>query len=312
MNRAKGAKEFFILAIFATFCSNPPTESQRNGFQDLRGMRIRRGLVKYLLHHGNCAIFGFSIRVSAGEISETMQIWPAIDLRAGKCVRLQQGDYNRETVFGEDPVAMARHWVDEGGLFLHLVDLDGARDGRPANLESVKAVVRAIDVPCELGGGVREEATIRNLLDVGLSRLVIGTKALREPDWFRRMCREFPGRLVLGLDARNGRVATDGWLTTSDTSAVVLARQFEGEPLAAIIYTDIATDGMLAGPNLPALVEMQQAVDLPVIASGGVTRAADVAHLAAIPVAGCIIGRALYEGTLKLADALAAAEGDAA
>lgn len=237
-----------------------------------------------------------------------MQIWPAIDLRGGNCVRLQQGDYHRETVFSDDPAAMARRWVDLGARCLHLVDLDGARDGRPANLDSIRAIVAAVDVPCELGGGVRSEENIAQLLDLGLARLVVGTRALREPEWFCRMCRQFPGRLVLGIDARGGRVATDGWLTTSDVPATELARRYAREPLAALIYTDIATDGMLAGPNLAAMAEMCRAVDTPVIASGGIGRAADVAALAALPLAGCIIGRALYEGVLTLPDALAAAE----
>lgn len=236
-----------------------------------------------------------------------MQIWPAIDLRGGKCVRLQQGDYRRETVFSDDPVAMARRWVDQGAECLHLVDLDGAREGRPANLQSVREILAAVAVPCELGGGIRDEETIRELLDLGLSRLVVGTRALREPDWFAGMCRRHAHRLVLGIDAREGWVATDGWLQTSQVRATTLAERYRGEPLAAIVYTDIATDGMLAGPHLPGLQELLAVVDAPVIASGGVTRAADVAALAALPVAGCIIGRALYEGTLSLADALAAA-----
>lgn len=239
-----------------------------------------------------------------------MQLWPAIDLRGGMCVRLRQGDYDRETVFGDDPVAMARRWVAEGGRFLHLVDLDGARDGRLTNRAAIEAIVRAVDVPCELGGGIRDERTIAELLDLGLSRLVIGTKAIHEPDWFREVCRRFPGRLVLGLDARNGRVAANGWLETSDVPATDLARKFAGEPLAAIVYTDIAVDGMLTGPNLAALEEMRQAVSLPLIASGGVACAADVGHLARLPVDGCILGRALYEGKLSMADALAAARGD--
>ena len=235
-----------------------------------------------------------------------MQLWPAIDLRGGKCVRLQQGDYARETVFADDPAAMARHWVAEGGDCLHLVDLDGARDGRPGNVASILAILKAVEVPCEVGGGVRDEATIRQLLDLGVARVVIGTKALKEPAWFRDVCRRFPQRLVLGIDAREGFVATEGWLETSRTPATELARQFQGEPLAALIYTDIATDGMLAGPNLAAMAEMAAAVDLPVIASGGVTTADDVSRLAKTGVAGCIIGRALYEGKLTLADALAA------
>jgi phosphoribosylformimino-5-aminoimidazole carboxamide ribotide isomerase len=243
-----------------------------------------------------------------GGSAREVEIWPAIDLRGGRCVRLQQGDYDRETVFGDDPAAMARHWVDQGARCLHLVDLDGARDGRPANLASVRAIVQAVGVPCELGGGIRGETSIRDLLDLGLNRLVIGTLAIREPDWFRQMCRTFPGRLVLGIDARDGYVATDGWLATSRQEATAVARQFAAEPVAAIVYTDIATDGMLSGPNLAAMAQMQAAVELPVVASGGVTTADDVTRLTAIPMAGCIIGRALYEGTLTLPAALAAAE----
>ena len=252
-----------------------------------------------------CHIMGFVVGPGGGSVTE-VQIWPAIDLRGGKCVRLQQGDYNRETVFGEDPAAMARHWVDLGAECLHLVDLDGARQGRPGNLESVEAILRAVDVPCELGGGIRSEEVIGEALDLGLQRLIIGTLAIKQPDWFRRMSAKFPGKLVLGIDARDGRVATDGWLETSRMAATALAGQFAGEPIAAVIYTDIATDGMLVGPNTAAMAEMQAAVDLPVVASGGVTTADDVARLAAVPMAGCIIGRALYEGTLTLPEAIAA------
>jgi phosphoribosylformimino-5-aminoimidazole carboxamide ribotide isomerase len=236
-----------------------------------------------------------------------MQIWPAIDLRGGKCVRLQQGDYQRETIFGDDPVAMARHWLDQGAEYLHLVDLDGARDGRPVNRDSVRDILQAVDVPCELGGGVRDEPTIAHWLELGLARVVIGTRALSEPEWFRQMCRRFPGRLALGIDARDGWVATEGWLETSQVAALDLAKQYAGEPIAAVIYTDIATDGMLAGPNLAAMKQLRAALDLPIIASGGVSSPTDVANLAAVPVEGCIIGRALYEGVLTLRDALQAA-----
>ncbi len=235
-----------------------------------------------------------------------MQIWPAIDLRGGKCVRLKQGDYCRETVFGDDPASMARHWVELGAECLHLVDLDGARTGQPSNIAAIEAILRAVHVPCQLGGGVRSEETICRFLDLGVARLVVGTQALREPEWFRRMCERFPGKLVLGIDARGGRVATEGWQQTSQVPALELARQYEALPVAAIVYTDIAADGMLAGPNVPAMAEMQRAVRLPVIASGGVTTAEDVARLAAIPMAGCIIGRALYEGTLTLPEAIRA------
>jgi phosphoribosylformimino-5-aminoimidazole carboxamide ribotide isomerase len=236
-----------------------------------------------------------------------MQIWPAIDLRGGKCVRLQQGDYGRETVFGDDPAAVAKHLVEQGAECLHLVDLDGAREGKPVNLPTFKAILDAVEVPCELGGGIRDEDHIRTIIDeLGLSRIVIGTRALREPHWFRQMIDRFPGKLVLGIDARDGMVATDGWLQTSSTPAIDLAKQFDDLPLVAIIYTDIARDGMLSGPNVSAMQAMKQAVRLPVIASGGVAAAADVAALAAVPMAGCIIGRALYEGKLKLSDALTA------
>jgi len=246
------------------------------------------------------------------ELARVMQIWPAIDLRGGRCVRLQQGDYGRETVFGEDPAAMARHWASQGADRLHLVDLDGARDGKAGNRASIEAIVRAVDFPCQLGGGIRDEAAIRDRLSLGVARVVIGTAALKEPEWFRKMCRLFPGKLCLGIDARDGWVATAGWLETSQTKAYDLARQFLDEPLAAVIFTDIATDGMLAGPNAPAMAEMQQTMaKVGVIASGGVTTAADVARLAAVPMAGAIIGRALYEGTLTLTDALAAAKNGA-
>lgn len=240
-----------------------------------------------------------------------MEIWPAIDLRGGRCVRLQQGDYNRETIFGDDPVAVARGFVAAGGRHLHLVDLDGARDGKLVNLEVVEAIVRAVDIPCELGGGVRDEQAIRTLLDAGLSRVVVGTKALREPDWFREMCHKFPNKLVLGIDARNGMVATHGWLETSDVSAITMAQHFADEPIAALIYTDIATDGMLQGPNLAAMSEMAAAVSLDVIASGGVSSAADVARLTETGVAGVIIGRALYENRITLPEALAASQSSA-
>jgi phosphoribosylformimino-5-aminoimidazole carboxamide ribotide isomerase len=249
--------------------------------------------------------------VESDRVTKTsaLEVWPAIDLRGGQCVRLQQGDYNRETVFNNDPVAVARQFVAEGGEYLHLVDLDGARDGKLVNLEVVRAITAAVEIPCELGGGVRTEDDIRTLLGAGLSRVVVGTKALREPEWFREMCHKFPNKIALGIDARNGMVATHGWLETSDVSAVAMARQFADEPIAALIYTDIATDGMLQGPNLSAMREMAEAVPLPVIASGGVSSAADVSKLTDTGVAGCIIGRALYEGHLTLKNALAAARG---
>jgi len=237
-----------------------------------------------------------------------MEIWPAIDLRDGKCVRLTQGDYQRETIFGDDPASMARRWVGEGGTCLHLVDLDGARDGSRVNAAAVAAIVQAVDVPCELGGGVRDEEAIKELLALGLARLVVGTQALKKPDWFREMCRKYPDKLALGIDAHNGMAATDGWLEVSQTPAVELANQFEGEPIAALIYTDIAKDGMMEGPNVQAMADMKNAVSLPVIASGGVTTAKDVEDLARAGLDGCIIGRTLYEEKLSLADAIEASQ----
>lgn len=233
-----------------------------------------------------------------------MQIWPAIDLRGGKCVRLQQGDYDRETVFSDDPVAMAQQFADQGAKHLHLVDLDGARDGKPTNHGVVREIVAAVGMECELGGGVRDEPTIKALLDTGLSRVVLGTAALKNADWFREMCQKYPKQLVLGIDARDGLVATDGWLETSSTRATELADQFNEVPLAAIVYTDIATDGMLKGPNVPEMAAMQQHVDVPVVASGGVTTIDDVRRLEAAGLAAAIIGRAIYEGTLKLSEAI--------
>jgi phosphoribosylformimino-5-aminoimidazole carboxamide ribotide isomerase len=237
-----------------------------------------------------------------------MQVWPAIDLRGGNCVRLLQGDYDRETIFGRDPAAMARRWVSEGAEYLHLVDLDGARDGRSVNCDAIAAIALAVDIPCELGGGIRDEQTIEQLLALGLARLVIGTKAVKEPGWFRRVCQRFPGKLAVGIDARNGRVASEGWLETSDIAATELARMLADEPIAAVIYTDIARDGMMSGPNFEAMAEMRRAVQIPLVASGGITTADDVRRLAEAGMDGCIIGRALYEGSLTLGEALAAAD----
>ncbi|PHS10648.1 MAG: 1-(5-phosphoribosyl)-5-[(5-phosphoribosylamino)methylideneamino]imidazole-4-carboxamide isomerase [Blastopirellula sp.] len=237
-----------------------------------------------------------------------MDIWPAIDLRGGNCVRLQQGDYDRETVFGDDPAEMAKRWVEQGATCLHLVDLDGAKDGHVANRDAIEAILKAVDIPCELGGGIRDEATIAELIKLGISRLVIGTKAVREPEWFREMCEKFPSKLALGIDARDGMVATDGWLETSDTSAIDLAKQYEELDIAAVIYTDIATDGMMSGPNVAAMQEMKQAIRFPVIASGGVTTAGDVTKLTEAGLDGCIIGRTLYEGKLTVTEAVQAAQ----
>jgi phosphoribosylformimino-5-aminoimidazole carboxamide ribotide isomerase len=235
-----------------------------------------------------------------------VQIYPAIDLRGGRCVRLQQGDFARETVFGGDPAETAVRWVRQGATFLHLVDLDGAREGRPVNVASVRQILAAVAVPSQLGGGLRDEAHVEAALSLGVARVILGTKALQDPAWCEAMCRKFPGRVVLGLDARDGRVATEGWLHTSDQSAIAVARRCAAWPLAALVYTDISKDGMLAGPAVDATAELAAAVPVPVIASGGVTTVDDVARLADRGIAGCIIGRALYEGRIDLVAALAA------
>ncbi len=239
-----------------------------------------------------------------------MIVYPAIDLRGGKCVRLRQGDYAQETVFGDDPVAVARGWQYQGAEYLHLVDLDGARAGRPANGEVIQAIARSVEIPCQLGGGLRTEDDIVQALARGVERVVIGTRALQEPAWLEAMCRRHPHKIVLGLDARDGKLATAGWLEVSATPALDLARQCADWPLAALVYTDIGKDGMMQGPNITALREMAAAVPLPVIASGGVTSLDDIRALAALNLAGCIIGRALYEGRLKLPEALQAARGN--
>ncbi len=237
-----------------------------------------------------------------------MRVIPAIDLRGGMCVRLRQGDYGHETVFGDDPASMAARWEAEGATWIHLVDLDGAKAGRPVNVEAVGRILSRVGVPCQLGGGIRDAATIDHWLDAGLDRVIVGTQALRDPDWFRSMAESHPGRIVLGLDAREGKVATQGWLETSTVDAVTLAEQFAGLPLAGIIYTDIARDGTLEGPNLEATRCLAERVKTPVIASGGVGCLADLARLAQLPIAGCIVGRALYEGTFSLAEAIAQVE----
>jgi phosphoribosylformimino-5-aminoimidazole carboxamide ribotide isomerase len=236
-----------------------------------------------------------------------MELWPAIDLRGGKCVRLLQGDYARETVFADDPVGMAKAFVTGGAQRLHLVDLDGAKDGRPTQADLVARIVAAAGVPCQVGGGIRTVETARAYAEAGVARLVVGSVAIEQPELLERLATAHPGRIVLGLDARDGMVAVRGWLETSRLAALDVARRHADLPLAAIVYTDIAKDGMLAGPNLPALAEMIAAVRLPVVASGGVAVADDLRQIARIGAAGCIVGRALYDGGLSLADAIDAA-----
>lgn len=236
-----------------------------------------------------------------------MQIWPAIDLLGGKCVRLQQGDYNRETVFADDPTTMAAQWKKAGTKYLHLVDLDGAKDGSQVNGDVIGRIVEQSGLECQVGGGIRSEETIVRLLALGLSRVIVGTRALRDPEWFAAMADKYPQQLVLGIDAREGMVATDGWLETSTTPAVALAKQVEllSSAVAAIVYTDIARDGMLAGPNFEQLADMQQATAIPVVCSGGVTSMSDIERLLDMQTHAAIVGRAIYDGHLDLASVLA-------
>ena len=243
-----------------------------------------------------------------------MQLYPAIDIRGGKCVRLRQGNYNDETIFGDDPVEMAMKWKSEGAEWLHLVDLDGAKEGRPVNHEVVKRIVSATQLPCQMGGGIRDEDSIRMAIeDVGLTRVIIGTKALKEPEWFAEQCNRFPNKLALGIDAKDSMVATEGWLEVSKVSVLELAKQFIDSPISAVIYTNIANDGMMQGVDEATLADLRTLAEmgLPVIASGGVTTMADITALQEIAsevpdLIGAIVGRAIYEGTIKVSEACAA------
>jgi len=234
-----------------------------------------------------------------------MFIYPAIDLLNGRCVRLRQGDYSRETVFSDDPASVAKRWVELGADRIHVVDLDGAKAGKPVNGTVIRKIVEAAGVPVQLGGGIRSDADLAAVFDWGVRWAVLGSRALQSPDWVRTVANQFPNRIVLGVDAKEGFVATEGWLEVSRVKAVDLAKQVSDAPLAAVVYTDIATDGMMQGPNFAALAEMQSAVSLPLIASGGVCSLEHVKRLVEAGTPGCIIGRALYEGTIDLSAVLA-------
>jgi phosphoribosylformimino-5-aminoimidazole carboxamide ribotide isomerase len=211
-----------------------------------------------------------------------MEVIPAIDLLNGKCVRLYQGDYEQSQVFSENPVEIARQWLDRGATRLHVVDLDGAKQGQPVNLEAIEAIVRAISIPVQVGGGLRDRSSVARLLDLGVERAIIGTVAIEQPQLVERLCEEFPERIAVGIDARDGMVATRGWLETSQVAATELAQQMAAVGAAAIIYTDIHRDGTLTGPNLPALRELASVVEIPVIASGGVSSLTDLLSLLAL------------------------------
>jgi phosphoribosylformimino-5-aminoimidazole carboxamide ribotide isomerase len=236
-----------------------------------------------------------------------MLIIPAIDLKDGQCVRLRQGLMDDSTVYGDDPVEMAARWVAAGTRRLHLVDLNGAFDGKPINGDAVTAIAKAYpDLPIQIGGGIRDLKTIERYIDAGVNYLIIGTKAVKEPAFVAEACKEFPGHIIVGLDAKEGLVATDGWAEVSDIKATELAKRFEQDGVESIVYTDISRDGMMQGVNVEQTLTMAQASGIPVIASGGITNMDDIHALQAVAaegILGAITGRAIYEGTLDVAEA---------
>ena len=237
-----------------------------------------------------------------------MLLIPAIDLKDGKCVRLQQGDMQASTTFGEDPAAMARHWLDAGARRLHLVDLNGAFAGRPINEAAIKAILREVgdEIPVQLGGGIRDLDTIERYLDDGLSFVIIGTAAVKSPGFLKDACSAFGGHIIVGLDAKDGKVATDGWSKLTGHEVIDLAKKFEDYGVEGVIYTDIGRDGMLTGINIEATVKLAQALSIPVIASGGLSDLADIERLCAVEsegVEGVICGRSIYTGALDFAAA---------
>ena len=237
-----------------------------------------------------------------------MLLIPAIDLKDGRCVRLKQGDMDASTVFSEDPAAMARRWLDAGARRLHLVDLNGAFAGKPINETAIKAILAEVgdEIPVQLGGGIRDLDTIERYLDDGISYIIIGTAAVKSPGFLQDACGAFPGHIIVGLDAKDGKVATDGWSKLSGHEVIDLAQKFEGYGVESIIYTDIGRDGMMGGVNIEATVRLAQAVKIPVIASGGLHNISDVEALCAVQdegIEGVICGRSIYEGTLDLAAA---------
>jgi phosphoribosylformimino-5-aminoimidazole carboxamide ribotide isomerase len=236
-----------------------------------------------------------------------MILYPAIDLKDGQCVRLLKGEMTQATVFNDNPAAQARAFVAQGAEWLHLVDLNGAFAGTPVNAAAVEEILDGVDIPCQLGGGIRDMATIEAWLKRGLSRVILGTVAVEDPDLVRKAAAAFPGQVAVGIDARNGRVATKGWAEETDVEVTTLARQFEDAGVAAIIYTDINRDGAMQGPNVAATADLARAVHIPVIASGGVSHVQDLIALRDCGAAldGAISGRALYDGKLDLAEAIA-------
>jgi phosphoribosylformimino-5-aminoimidazole carboxamide ribotide isomerase len=237
-----------------------------------------------------------------------MEVIPAIDLRDGKCVRLIQGQYDRQITYKDDPVAQAKEFLNDGANFLHIVDLDGARIGQSINRQAIADINSNVNLKVELGGGIRTEQDIEETLALGVTRIIIGTAAVNNFPWFEKMTHKFPEKLILGLDAKGTKAATDGWTHETHQRIADLAIQASNLPIAAIIYTDITKDGMLAGPNIERTAELVNAVNTDIIAAGGVTTIEDIKKLKKTGVAAAIMGRALYEGTTKLKDAIAAAK----
>ena len=241
-----------------------------------------------------------------------MLVIPAIDLKDGRCVRLEQGLMEKDTVYSDDPGAQALVWQQQGGELLHIVDLNGAFDGVPRNRDAIVSILRRLTIPAQLGGGIRDLQTVEAYLDLGLSRVILGTVAKEQPELVKEACRLFPGQIVVGIDARDGLVAVRGWAEVTDMKATDLAKQFADAGVAAIIYTDIARDGMMQGPNIPQTRALAEAAGIPVIASGGVSSLDDIRNLKAIEgsgVVGCITGKAIYSGALDLRAAVAIAKG---
>ena len=240
-----------------------------------------------------------------------MLIIPAVDIKNGRCVRLLQGRMEDETVFSENPAAMARRWADAGAKLIHVIDLDGAFAKQPQNSDAIQKILDTVDVPIQLGGGIRNFETVEKYMQMGVQRVIIGTRAVQHPDFVMQACSAFPNQIVLGIDARNGHVAIDGWAHTTQIRAIDLAKQFENCGLAAINFTDIYRDGMLAGPNLKEIQAFAEAIKVPVVASGGVSTLKDVHNLLAlrsVGVSGVIIGKALYSGALDLRVAIEATQ----
>lgn len=234
-----------------------------------------------------------------------MEIIPAVDIRGGKCVRLYQGDYRRETVFFDDPVAVALDWKAQGARRLHIVDLDGAASGEVRNLAIIETIVKQLGLPVQLGGGIRDEATVSKLLSIGLDRVILGTVAVEQPELMKKLCQKFGQAVVVGIDARDGRVATRGWLKDTETTALELAQRMVGLGARRIIYTDIKRDGTLSEPNFEGVAEIVRGIEAKVIAAGGISALQQLQKLEKLGVEGAIVGKALYTGAISLKEALA-------